>query len=340
MRAFGNAVGKAVHSRKTRHLLELYRHDLRNARFLHRNTVESTCGLHRAFVVRNDDELRLFGHIRDLAYEPADIRLIKRRIDLVKQAERRRPVFEDRHYERDRGHRLFAARKQQDILQAFARRLCDDLDAGFENVVGLEQRHLALPAAEKLAEELLEILVDRLECLPETLTRTLFDLLQRFFRRRDALDDIVTLRRKEHLAFLGLGKFFESEHIQGTETVESFAKRIGVARARLKHEVFGDLGRGDKLGELDVQFLLAVLARILELGRGLGLSHFDLGTSVHRIGQAMIDLGKAFARAIGIGTRQCERIDRGVEFSCLGGDGFGRVCDLVRDLADRGVKVA
>ena len=86
-----------------------------------------------------------------------------------KQAERRRTVFEDREHESDGGHRLFAAGKQQNILQPFARRLGDDLDAGLENVVGLEQCHLAAAAAEQFLEKLDEMFIDRLECRSELL---------------------------------------------------------------------------------------------------------------------------------------------------------------------------
>src|SRR3712207_9463249 len=46
-------------------------------------------------------------------------------------------LLEDRHHEREGGHRLLADREQQDALEALARRLRDEADAGLEDVVGV-----------------------------------------------------------------------------------------------------------------------------------------------------------------------------------------------------------
>ena len=128
-------------------LFKLDRNDLRHACFLHGYAVESSGGLHRPLVMSDDDELRLFGHFGDLIDESADVGVIERSVHLIEQTERRWPVLEYRHYQCDRRHSLFTAGEQKYILQAFAGRLGDDLNAGLENIFGFEQRHLAAAAA-------------------------------------------------------------------------------------------------------------------------------------------------------------------------------------------------
>ena len=145
----------------------------------------------------DDDKLRPLRHFGDLAGKSADIRVVKWSIDLVQKTERRRTVFEDGEDERNGGHRLFAAGEKQDILQAFAGRLSHDLDTGFENVVGIEQGHLAASAAKKVLEKLNKMSVDRVERGLEFITRPLLDLAKGFLGRSDAVDDVLTLRGQE-----------------------------------------------------------------------------------------------------------------------------------------------
>src|SRR5262249_11712649 len=49
------------------------RDDLRNARFLHRNTVEDIRGLHRTLVVRDHNELRVCTHVPKQSGKAADV---------------------------------------------------------------------------------------------------------------------------------------------------------------------------------------------------------------------------------------------------------------------------
>src|SRR3712207_7816033 len=48
-------------------------------------------------------------------------------------------LLEDGHHEREGGHRLLAAREQQDALEALARWLRDQVDARLEDVVGVQE---------------------------------------------------------------------------------------------------------------------------------------------------------------------------------------------------------
>ena len=83
-------------------------------------------------MVRDEDELRVVLHAAQHLHEPPDVGIVERRIDLVQQAERARPVLEDAEHQRHRRQRLLAAREQLHVLQPLARRLRDDVDAALE----------------------------------------------------------------------------------------------------------------------------------------------------------------------------------------------------------------
>src|SRR4030095_15750544 len=109
--------------------LKLYRHQLRDTCLLHRYAVKSAGHLHRPLVVRDHDELRVLGHLDDLISKPSHVRFVKWSVDLVEQTEGRGPVMKDSEHERERRHRLLTAREQQNVLQTFARRLRDHINA-------------------------------------------------------------------------------------------------------------------------------------------------------------------------------------------------------------------
>src|ERR1043165_9542520 len=109
--------------------LKLYRHQLRDTCLLHRYAIKSAGHLHRPLVVRDHNELRVLRHLDDLISKASHVRFVKWSVDFVEQAERRGPVMKDAEHERERRHRLLAAREQQHVLQPFAWRLCDYVDA-------------------------------------------------------------------------------------------------------------------------------------------------------------------------------------------------------------------
>src|SRR4051794_14807444 len=88
------------------------RDDLRDAVAAHRHAVQRVGGLHRALLVGDDDELRAVGELAQERAEAADVRIVERRLDLVEEVERARPREEEREQERDRPHRLLAAREE------------------------------------------------------------------------------------------------------------------------------------------------------------------------------------------------------------------------------------
>jgi hypothetical protein len=170
---------------------------------LHRHAVQHVGDLHRALVVGDDDEL---AHVQELLDDQAEalvVRLVQGRVDLVEDAERRRLALEDRHEQRDAGHRLLAARELRDGDRLLAGRAGDHFDAGFERVdlsqdglvgglavlgfdllllldLGFEE-HVGLSATEQLAEHPLKMLADRIEGLFELQAALEVHLLDELF---------------------------------------------------------------------------------------------------------------------------------------------------------------
>src|SRR2546425_9609778 len=129
------------------HLAEAPAHDGRNPRLLHRDAIHGIRGLHRPWIVRDHDELRLVLELRQQADVAAHVRVVERRVDLVEQAERARLGEEDREQQRDGDQRALARGQQVDSLGAFAPRRGVDLDFTLEWLVFLFQAAVAFAAA-------------------------------------------------------------------------------------------------------------------------------------------------------------------------------------------------
>ena len=97
-------------------LAKAYANQLRYARFLHRDAVESLRRFHRPLVVSDDDELGFDRHLLNQTGKTDGVGLIERRVDFVEDAEGTRLVLEDGHQKGHRGERLFSAREQEHVL--------------------------------------------------------------------------------------------------------------------------------------------------------------------------------------------------------------------------------
>src|SRR3954467_6838491 len=105
------------------------RNDLRHTVIGHGYAVQRIRRVHRALLVRDDDELRALGVAAQEGEEAVDVEVVERSLDLVEDVERARLGQEDREEEGDRGHRLLTARQQRQALGRLARRRDLDLDA-------------------------------------------------------------------------------------------------------------------------------------------------------------------------------------------------------------------
>ena len=89
------------------------RNDLRDAFLPHRHAVQRVGRLHRALLVRDDDELRAVGIGAEEGDEAADVRIVEGGLDLVQEVERARPGEEEREQERDRAEGPLAAGEER-----------------------------------------------------------------------------------------------------------------------------------------------------------------------------------------------------------------------------------
>ena len=206
MQAARRRPSRPVRARLAAAAPEVDRHQLRDARLLHRHAVQPVGDLHRAPVVGDDDELRAVGHLAHQLVEAADVGLVERRVDLVEDAERRRLDQEDREQQRDRGERLLAARQQLDVLAAFLPGgwAMISMPVSSRSLLVGRARGSAVPAAEQAREDLLELGVDRVEGLAEALARGRVDLLDRRLELSDRRLEVGSLRGQEVEALLQL----------------------------------------------------------------------------------------------------------------------------------------
>ncbi len=81
--------------------------------------------------MRDDDELCLRAHFGQHFVEAAHVGFVERCVNFVENAEWARLITKYCDQQRERRERFFAPGEQQDILQALARRLGDDVDSHF-----------------------------------------------------------------------------------------------------------------------------------------------------------------------------------------------------------------
>ena len=174
------------------------RDDLRDAVGPHRDAVEDVGGLHRALLVRDDDELRPVGVGAQEPGEAADVRVVERGLDLVEEVERARPGEEQAEQERDRAERLLAAREQRQARDALAGRTQLDLDARLarSSSSGSVSRRRPSPPGNSVADDLGEVLLDRGEGLLEALLDRLGQLAAELLELLEAPLEVGALRRR------------------------------------------------------------------------------------------------------------------------------------------------
>src|SRR6185437_12571869 len=127
---------------------------------------------------------------------------VERGIHFVENAERARLKAEDGDEQGKRRERLFAAGEKQNVLQALAGGLRDDVNARFAGAIRFAESHFAVAAAEERVESDGELLVDESEGFLELQARHLIELGDRELGILDGLHQIVALAAQEFLALL------------------------------------------------------------------------------------------------------------------------------------------
>ena len=161
----------------------------------------------------DDDELGLAAHFGEHAIEASDVGFVERRVHFVENAERAGRVAEDGDKQRERGESLFAAGEKQNVLQALARRLRDDVDAGIAGAIGLAEAHLPVAAAEEGLERDGELRVDEGERVFKFCARDFVELVNSELRVLDGLHEVVALAPQEVFALLAFLEFLKRHHV-------------------------------------------------------------------------------------------------------------------------------
>ncbi len=123
-----------------------------------------------------DDELGLGRQLPKQAGEALDVGVIKGGVDLVQEAEGRRPHKKHRKEQGQGRKGLLPGRKEGDGAQPLARRLDGDIHAGLEDVI-VRQEELRRAALKEAGEDLPEAVVHRIEGLPHHAAAGPVDLL-------------------------------------------------------------------------------------------------------------------------------------------------------------------
>lgn len=156
-----------------------------DAGLFHGDAVETVGEFHGALVVRDENELRVLGHLANQIVEAIDVRVVEWGIDFVEQTERAGPNEEHGEDHCHGGERFFAAGEERHALQLLAGGLRHDFDPRFEQVGFVGEDELRLAAAEELGEELLEALVDRVERVAEAFAADAIDFDNRLAQGLD-----------------------------------------------------------------------------------------------------------------------------------------------------------
>ena len=190
---------------------------LRNAGFLHGDPVHRLSRLHGLLGVGDHDELGILRHLLQKPGQTQDIGLIERGIDFVEHAEGAGLVAEDRHQKGKGCQGFLAAREQENVLELFAGRRGDDLDARFAGIVFVGEAHFAHATAEEGDESFAEVGVNRLKSLVKARFGDAVDFLDGLFGVADRVEQVLPLGAQEVVPLLRIFKFLKGFRVNGAE---------------------------------------------------------------------------------------------------------------------------
>ena len=120
---------------------------------------------------------------------------------------------------------LFAAGEQQHVLELLARRRCHNIQPAFGLIFRIgEPQEAGLSALEEARKDLREVFVDARKRLVELGPRNLIDLLDRFHRVVDRLDQVGALHFEEAMPLGCLLIFVERHHVHRANLLQPLAQ--------------------------------------------------------------------------------------------------------------------
>ncbi len=138
----------------------------------------------------DNDELGPSQKLLEHDNEPLDVGFVQCRIDLVEHAKRAGAVLKNGKKQCNTSERLFAAAEQRDVARLLAGRPGDNLDTAFENIDPFFEYDVGVASTEELAEQALEMPLDRLQCVGKQPSAVVVDLADNL---RQGLPRLVVL---------------------------------------------------------------------------------------------------------------------------------------------------
>ena len=188
---------------------------------LHGHAIQRVGHADGSLVVRDDEKLRVINEPLEHTNKPVDVGLVQRRIQLVQHTKRARADLIDGKHQRHGGHGLFAARKQRDALQFFARRPGDDLDAAAQHVLLIDQYEVGLAPLEHLGEQRAKVVPNLLEGGPEHIRGLGVDLLDHLEQLLFGFDEVVMLCGQKLVPLLGFLVLLDGDEVHRPHAVDA-----------------------------------------------------------------------------------------------------------------------
>ena len=162
----------------------------------------------------DDNELGLLAQIPQIGRKPLHIPVVQRRVDLVENAEGRRPYLQNGEIQSGSHEGLLAARQQRDGLQLLSGGLHPDLDAAGQRLLRIFQHQLTLAAAKHFLKDDTKVMVDLLELFHEDGGHFLGDTTDNALQLPLGVQHILLLLGKITVALVDTGVLLDRAQIR------------------------------------------------------------------------------------------------------------------------------
>ena len=157
--------------------------------------------------------------------EPRQVHVVEGGLDFVHDVEGRRSAAEDGEEKCKCRERAFATGEKRKLLHVLAAGLGFDFDAGVEEILGRGQGQLARPAGEEHPEEILEVRGHVGERLAEDALDLVVDRLDHAEQFTTRAAHVLQLRLEELVTLLQFAELLEGQRIDGSHEAQ-FALEI------------------------------------------------------------------------------------------------------------------
>ena len=171
-------------------------------------------------LVRDDDQLRGLLEILEHLEQAQQVALIKRRLDLVHDIERRRTRLENRDQHRKSGKRSFTTGQQRKSLDLLSCRPRFNLDAGRQHVRRVGERELALTTREQTTEDRRELFSGISKRISEDRLHVLIHFVDELQQLGAGVRQVLDLPHQILMPFLKRRELFQSQRIDLAQSLK------------------------------------------------------------------------------------------------------------------------